>query len=357
MTDSDTTLSLEAYPDPALAYDCTDEPATVQAVNEPFREVFSEPESDTPVGAVLGRFRTADAIVDDVLEALDSSQRRDIRLRITAPVPEPDEQAVKHGADAEVTAPDDGTAGEYLVRVVPAEDDRGHLLFVDCDALETATGSDGSDRLTSVLTHDFRNLLDVADANLYAARIDGDEKCFDQVESAHDRMERLLDDVLTLARGAEPIDPSTTVDLGTLVDRAWETVAPTDGTLVVDDPLPEARADPDHVSRLIENLIRNAVDHGHESTTVHVGPVPEEDGGGFYIADDGPGIPAADRERVFERGYTDRDGGTGLGLAIVSRIAAAHGWQVDLTTSDDGGARFEIVFESQTTGADPTDTS
>jgi signal transduction histidine kinase len=207
----------------------------------------------------------------------------------------------------------------------------------------------------SVLTHDFRNLLDVADANLYAARADGDEDCFDQVESAHDRMERLLDDVLTLARGAEPIEPTTTVDLGTLVERAWGTVTPTDGTLVVDDPLPETTADPDHVSRLIENLLRNALDHG-DATTVRVGPLATDAEEGFYIADDGPGIPAADRDRVFERGYTDRDGGTGLGLTIVSRIAAAHGWRVELTTSEDGGARFEIIFDSRSTGA-ATDTS
>jgi signal transduction histidine kinase len=349
MTDSETTLSLAAYPDPALAYDCESAVPTIRAVNDRFRAVFADPEPDAAVASVLDRFRTADAIVDDVVGALTAGEHRDVRLRITDPVA---------GEDDASAAPDaDTSRGEYLVRVLPdADGSQGHLHFVDCDAFETAPERTESDRLTSVLTHDFRNLLDVAAANLYAARQDGDEDCFEQVDSAHDRMERLLDDVLTLARGAEPIDPSTPVDLDALVRTAWETITPTDASLVVDDPLPETTADPDHASRLFENLLRNAVDHGRESPTVHVGPLAEADHGGIYVADDGPGIPAADRDVVFEQGYTEHEEGTGLGLAIVSRIAAAHGWRVDLTTSDDGGARFEIVFESRQTGADITDT-
>ena len=63
--------------------------------------------------------------------------------------------------------------------------------------------------------------------------------------------------------------------------------------------------------------------------------------GGFAVADDGPGIPADDRDRVFESGYTTGDG-TGLGLAIVKTIAEAHGWTVSVTESDAGGARFVV---------------
>ena len=73
--------------------------------------------------------------------------------------------------------------------------------------------------------------------------------------------------------------------------------------------------------------------------TVTVGPSSEGDG--FYVEDDGPGIPAGERERVFDHGYTTGDG-TGLGLAIVERVADAHGWSVRVGESEAGGARFEI---------------
>jgi signal transduction histidine kinase len=74
--------------------------------------------------------------------------------------------------------------------------------------------------------------------------------------------------------------------------------------------------------------------------TVTVGALAD----GFYVADDGEGISADEREMVFEPGYSTMNGGTGLGLAIVEQIIAAHDWNVTLTTADCGGARFEIRF-------------
>jgi signal transduction histidine kinase len=63
---------------------------------------------------------------------------------------------------------------------------------------------------------------------------------------------------------------------------------------------------------------------------------------GFYVADDGPGIPESDRERVFETGYSTDSEGTGLGLSIVRNIAEVHGWSVAVTDGDGGGACFEF---------------
>jgi len=93
------------------------------------------------------------------------------------------------------------------------------------------------------------------------------------------------------------------------------------------------------VRQLLENLLSNAVDHGGDGVTVTVG----ECAGGFYVADDGPGIPEAERDRVFQSGYSTADDGTGFGLAIVAEVAEAHGWSVAVTESDEGGARFEIT--------------
>jgi signal transduction histidine kinase len=83
----------------------------------------------------------------------------------------------------------------------------------------------------------------------------------------------------------------------------------------------------------------DAVDHGSDGVTVTVGELPD----GFYVEDDGPGIPDGDRGRVFEAGYSTVAGGTGLGLSIVTQVADAHGWDVRVTDGVDGGARFEIT--------------
>jgi signal transduction histidine kinase len=101
----------------------------------------------------------------------------------------------------------------------------------------------------------------------------------------------------------------------------------------------------------------DAVEHGSTSSrpsddaAAHDGPDPTVtvgglDGGGFYVADDGSGIPPEDRERVFEEGYS-ASSSTGLGLAIVREIATAHGWTVRATESADGGAQFEFRPEGQ----------
>ena len=72
--------------------------------------------------------------------------------------------------------------------------------------------------------------------------------------------------------------------------------------------------------------------------TVTVGHLED----GFYVADDGVGVPPDDRAAVFESGYSSGDG-TGLGLSIVRQVATEHGWDVSLVGSDAGGARFEFT--------------
>jgi len=91
------------------------------------------------------------------------------------------------------------------------------------------------------------------------------------------------------------------------------------------------------------------IDHGGEDVTVRVGT--REDGDGFYVADNGPGIPEAERDAVFASGYSTGEEGTGFGLAIVSEIVAAHDWEIDIAESAEGGARFDI------TGVEPAATA
>jgi signal transduction histidine kinase len=83
---------------------------------------------------------------------------------------------------------------------------------------------------------------------------------------------------------------------------------------------------------------------------VTVGPIED----GFYVADDGPGIPEDQYDEVLERGFTTSDTGTGLGLSIVRTVVDAHGWDITVTSSTDGGARFEITGATATGVVAPT---
>jgi len=136
----------------------------------------------------------------------------------------------------------------------------------------------------------------------------------------------------------------------------------------VGETLGNVEADDSRLQELFENLFRNAVEHGGDDVSVRIGTLDEasidetgtddtdtDDTGagsalptqrvsrdGFYVEDDGPGIPDDEREKVFEHGHTTAEEGSGLGLSIVSSIADAHGWTVTATESESGGARFEI---------------
>jgi signal transduction histidine kinase len=92
----------------------------------------------------------------------------------------------------------------------------------------------------------------------------------------------------------------------------------------------------------------DSVEHGDPTVTVTLGRHDD----GFYVEDDGPGIPPDHRESVFEYEYTTA-GGTGLGLAIVAAIAEAHGWRTTAAEGSDGGAR--IVFSDVSLTDDAAD--
>ncbi|SFR43156.1 ATP-binding protein [Halogeometricum limi] len=206
------------------------------------------------------------------------------------------------------------------------------------------------DEFASVVSHDLRNPLNVARRNLELARETGDDDRLDTVADALDRIEHIVDDVLSLARGGATVLHREPVHVADAVQEAWASVDAPDATLDVSDELGDVRCDRVRLVRLVENLLRNCVEHGHDSSeddgpragpTISVGRL--DDGAGFYVEDDGPGIPESEREAVFDRGYTTAKDGTGYGLAIVHDIAKAHGWQVTATTGTDGGARVEVV--------------
>ena len=190
------------------------------------------------------------------------------------------------------------------------------------------------ERFAHVVSHDLRNPLSVAQGRI--DMIDDEQTAV--IEKNLDRMEAIITDVLTLAREGKTVEETETVALDVVAKQCWAQVE-TDAAVLSTDDHVRIQADENRCQQLLENLIRNSIDHAGEDVAIHVGELSD----GFYFEDDGPGIDPDSREQVFEAGYsTDREG-TGFGLNIVHEIATAHGWSVDITDGSDGGARFEFT--------------
>ncbi|WP_277543160.1 hybrid sensor histidine kinase/response regulator [Haloarcula laminariae] len=199
------------------------------------------------------------------------------------------------------------------------------------------------EKFASVVSHDLRNPLNVVLGRLELVQEECNSPHFDTIEDAIARMERIIDDVLWLAQEERDIGETQAVDLKQTAERSWAMVSDTveHADFLIDDPANRAviNADADRLRQLLENIFRNAIDHGGSDVTVRLA-VTED---GFAIEDDGAGIPSDELEHVFKTGYSTDESGTGLGLSIVEQIVDAHGWDIDATEGTDGGARFEIT--------------
>ncbi|MFB6125055.1 MAG: PAS domain S-box protein [Halanaeroarchaeum sp.] len=193
------------------------------------------------------------------------------------------------------------------------------------------------EEFASVLSHDLRNPLTVASGRVLLAQETDEDEHLAIARTALDRMQALIDDVLALARQGRQVTETESVSVADVAAAAWETVDTPEATISIDVEELTVAADRRRLRRLLENLFRNAVDHAGPSVAVTVSALED----GFAVADDGPGIPADRRERVFDRGFTDDPEGTGFGLAIVQNIADAHGWSVEAVPGG-SGARFEV---------------
>jgi len=210
------------------------------------------------------------------------------------------------------------------------------------------------DAFAQIVSHDLRNPLGVAQGYLELAVESGEHAHLEQVSDGLDRMETIIADVLTVAREGEWAGELETVDLQTLAETAWENVDAANATLVIEDSC-QLEADRSPVLRLFENLFRNAIEHGQvegEPLTIRVGVLNGytesglgSDRAGFYVADDGEGVPPGLRDEVFDSTVSTGTEGIGLGLWVVREVAHGHGWSVLLTESADGGARFEFEHE------------
>lgn len=153
------------------------------------------------------------------------------------------------------------------------------------------------------------------------------------------RIDTLIEDVLALTwaergLGAEDIEE---VSLGRIAEDCWQQVQAPEAPPQIEEDR-QIWAHPDRFRRLLENLFCNAVEDGGRAASVTVGVLSD----GFFVEDDGSGIPESRRGKIFERGFSSEEKGTGLGVSIAKTIAETHEWSLAATEGREGGARFEI---------------
>ena len=296
------------------------------------------------VPAVLG-FSPVDLEGRPVEELLlEEDREAHVRFRreyMDSPEPRP------MGRDLDLYAlHEDGTTVPVEISLGPVEQE-GELYVVTTIAeisdrkqreRELKRQNERLEEFASIVSHDLQGPLRVIEGRLHLARDECDSEHLDAIEDSIDRMNELIEDLLRLAREGNVVEAVEPVDLPALAEDCWRNVEAADATLVVETTR-TVLADRTRLQQLLTNLLTNAVDHAGADATVTVGELDD----GFYVEDDGPGIPSDDRERVFERGYSTGQDGTGFGLAIVEQIAGAHDWEVRVTDGDGGGARFEVT--------------
>jgi signal transduction histidine kinase len=207
------------------------------------------------------------------------------------------------------------------------------------------------DQFASIVSHDLRNPLNVADgftdilerdlermaeeSNLEITTI---QNRIDRIEGAHDRMGAIVDDILTLTQESKSVEETERLDFAAVAETAWENVDTADASLTIERE-GWIQADRSRLLSVFENLFRNSLDHVGPSVSVRTGLTER----GFYVADDGPGIPPEEADRILDYGYTTSEDGTGLGLSIVETMANSHGWTVRLDQEYEEGARFVVT--------------
>ncbi len=191
------------------------------------------------------------------------------------------------------------------------------------------------DEFTENLLHELRNPLAIAKAHLSLAWEEDKPDAYRRVDAALDRIDRIIETVGT--EQLDVVEQTSSRDLGATAEDGWTSVKTDDAELEIVSSR-ALEADHDKLERLFANLFRNAITHGGSEVTVRVGMTEA----GFYVEDDGPGIPREYWERVFDRGFS-LGNGLGIGLDIVKRIVKAHGWEIEVQAGEHGGARFEIT--------------
>jgi len=337
----------EAVQNAAHVIMVTDTDGTIEYVNPAFEEVtgYSRPEAIGKRPSLLKsgehdsefyRQMWATIMAGEVWEGELINERKDgQRYHI--------EQTIAPITD------DDGTVERFVAVNTDITDRKKHQSQLERER-------DRLEEFARTVAHDLRNPLSIVLGQLELAK-SGQREIDPALDIAMDSLERmnnLIDELLDLSKQGETVRETEPVDFVTSLNSVWDRIQTPRAELSVDSALSDwtLGADPSRLDSLLENLLFNAIEHAGPEVSIRVGPL--SDASGFFVADDGPGISSSDRRLIFESGFSSADEGTGFGLAIVDQIVRAHGWEIEVTESASGGARFEIITDTLTTdnGAD-----
>jgi len=262
--------------------------------------------------AVFEQLRAAGAVIPIVLVASD-----------------PDPARVTEALRAGVT--------DYVDTEMPAS-----LLAAKLEAYATRWPTDWRvgalqwDSISSGFSHDAKNPLNVVMGRLDL--LDIGEPHEEPLLRSVRRVESLLTDLSRIGSIACPVSETETLSLADVATEVWAAGSYEDAELeVVTDASVDAESD--RLRLMLRELFDNAVTHSEEPVTVTVGDTDS----GFYVADDGPGIPEGDRDEVLEQGFGTTRDGEGYGLFLVDTAARAHGWTVSVGESQSGGTRIDVA--------------
>jgi len=222
--------------------------------------------------------------------------------------------------------------------------------------------SDAMAFTNSLLRHDVLNGLQIMRGHAEIAEEADDAT----VASSGEALSRQVDTLTELVQEVRSVSETLLgeadtepIDLVPLLEDAVATAAGADEAATIETDLPESlvAAGTPALTPVFRNLLNNAIQHTGDGVAVRVIGTDGSDTVTVAVEDDGPGIPPAERERVFERGVTGDGGEGGLGLHIVATILERSGGTITVTESDLGGARFEVTLpkaDGEPEGTDET---
>ncbi|PGF13820.1 hypothetical protein CP556_22185 [Natrinema sp. CBA1119] len=317
------------------------------AVTDQFQEQFgTAPSYDRTAPS-----RSIDSVIWDVYERGDTVVINDVCENDAIEATEtPARSGIIHALDEHgvfiTSSPDthafddtDKALTDILATTITAALDRvEHEVYLRGQKTTLETENERLEEFAHVVSHDLRNPLTLATGRLDQVQDEYESESLEEIDAALERMETLIEDLLTLAREGRTVADFEALSLEDVVRQCWHHLDTDNATLTITDDC-TVRSNQSRFSQLFENLFRNAIEHNEGPVTLTVGPLRD----GFFVEDDGVGIPPADRDQVFAAGYSTNDNGTGFGLRIVQEIVDAHGWEITVTEGSNGGARFEIT--------------